>query len=833
MNSKSTLLKAALFGGLLSQFVLVGCTNKGTSANYPRNPAAEAELTIPQILAMNQSAARYSYSIPLYGFSNTSAAYLRQLLAKYCTASTDGSRLRMTVANGNYADAGMEAAADKLDMIYEEQESLLAYQREHGIIQKDDKDKEAAPSIIAYAAIMRMHNGSNNMTTEEMKREGLAVKTGEQLKNPTIPGHDYRTHQFMKTLCGEYRDRPTMIEAKIKWINTMHVLTSAPPPAFDPRSNPWKNLTGQKFTQYLVMSDQVWTLKKEILEKTNKLYTMEAPLAPDAQARLQEELSQIEAKIQPLANEIQSIYNQQRPLYQQMYPLEDKLYELESKTPPPQAEIDQLKAQLEALQAQMKPFEERLAALQDALEPLYQQQEEKTLAISSPFKNAFELATPGQSVCETKYMIASLVYDHPPFRDYNKSFKRTDDGGGAVDFREYIAGYREFRRGRTGSVPNCTKDDLDHIYDFRGDANFKPQTPESNGMIWHAQTITKQCANYRQAKKSKDDPNASVVPNEVCQTYFEKPFASRYMAARSGLATWLFRKGPGFNESTFEDDFTSESGPMWILPNVRSFTDRRLLNLGAVPRHYQDNEEVPSSFANLDQENKFLTLNMGRGDLGFNDLFQLNGRRRSVTEARPAWRRLRDAVNRHTDWYASGYNDGLPDGMKRDQAYSPFVASSYEMSKSDAFVAAGYTVPGAGDFRRHWMYVFKIKRSNWYRQLDLLRGKKINFDRHWLDETTLGTNHLAKEERAFDRLGSPVEKEFDTIIYMHNLVYRQAPRLVQVEIDTVEMVNGQEQTKKIKVWKVDENNPYTDGEVAGNFSFQPVDPTVDKNQQAR
>lgn len=823
------MLKAALVGGLLSQVVFSGCTNKGTSANYPRNPAAEAELTIPQILASNQSAARYSYSIPIYGFANTSKAYLAQLLARYCRVTTDGSRLVMTVSQGNYADPGMEAAADKLDMIYEEQESLLDYQRQHGIIQKDDKDKEAAPSIIAYAAIMRMHNGSNNMTMDEMKREGLAVKSKEQLKNPSVPGHDYRTHQFMKTLCGEYRDRPTLIEAKIKWINNMHVLTGDAPPAFNPTANPWKSLNGQNFTKYLAMTDQVWMLKKEILEKTNRLYTAEATLSPELQARLQAELKEIEDKILPLATEMDSLYQQQRPIYQQIYPLEDKLYDLESQTPPPQSEIAKVQAEIQAIMNQMKPITDRIEAINTQLEPLYEAQEEKTVALSSPFRNAFELAIPGQSVCETKYMIGSLVYDQTPFRDYNKKFK----ADGTVDFREYIAGYREFRRGRTGATPNCSRDDLNHIYDFRGDANFKPQTPESNGMIWHAQTITKQCANYRQARKSKDDPNTTTVPNEVCQTYFEKPFASRYMAARSSLATWLFRKGPGFDESTFEDDFSNEGGAMWILPNVKSFTDRRLLNLGAVPRHYQDNEEVPSSFAGLDSSNKFLSLNMGRGDLGFNDLFRLDGKRRSVAEARPAWRRLRDAVNRHTDWYASGYNDGLPDGMKRDQAYSPFVASSYEMSKSDAFVAAGYTVPGVGDFRRHWMYVFKIKRSNWYRQLDLLRGKKINFDRHWLDETTLGTNHLAKEERAFDRLGSPAEKEFDTIIYLHNLVYRQAPRMVQVEVDSVEVVNGQEQTKKVKVWKLDENNPYSDGEVAGNFSFQPVDPTVDKKQQAQ
>ena len=52
---------------------------------------------------------------------------------------------------------------------------------------------------------------------------------------------------------------------------------------------------------------------------------------------------------------------------------------------------------------------------------------------------------------------------------------------------------------------------------------------------------------------------------------------------------------------------------------------------------------------------------------------------------------IRNAVDRHTDWYNSGYDDEMNQQMNqrraRDQAYSPFVASSYEMSASDDFVA--------------------------------------------------------------------------------------------------------------------------------------------------
>ena len=39
----------------------------------------------------------------------------------------------------------------------------------------------------------------------------------------------------------------------------------------------------------------------------------------------------------------------------------------------------------------------------------------------------------------------------------------------------------------------------------------------------------------------------------------------------------------------------------------------------------------------------------------------------------------------------------------------------------------------------------------------------------WFDETTFGTTGLAKSERAWDRLGTALEDEFDSILYLHNI----------------------------------------------------------------
>jgi hypothetical protein len=155
------------------------------------------------------------------------------------------------------------------------------------------------------------------------------------------------------------------------------------------------------------------------------------------------------------------------------------------------------------------------------------------------------------------------------------------------------------------------------------------------------------------------------------------------------------------------------------------------------------------------------------GTLNFNSLFQVGT---NNADESTAFIRLRNAVNRHTNWYKSSYNDQLG-GTKsvKDQAYSPFVASSYEMSKSNAFTECGYTVQCDGDGRKAWMLVFKIKKDNWYNTRSLNKNQKVDFDKMWLDETSFGTDSLADSERAFDRLGTALENELDTIIYLHNL----------------------------------------------------------------
>lgn len=347
---------------------------------------------------------------------------------------------------------------------------------------------------------------------------------------------------------------------------------------------------------------------------------------------------------------------------------------------------------------------------------LYDERKEKAGTVD--ITSGIELDKPvvGQTVCETKYIIGEYIAKGDEF----------------PGLKEFEAGLKKFT--------HCTADDKAHYYDFRGDSNFKPNSPESNGMIWYSSSITNHCKTTDSAKDK--------IKDEDCVNYFTSPFKSRWNAARAGLATWLF------HAQKHTETFQSEGEKVIIHPQINKF-------------------DSPFSFTIEDKEYKdFLSewtaakkKNMDSPDIGFNAVTGLGGK--GKVDFKLAYARLMSMVNRHTDWYSSAYDDGM--GMARDQAYSPFVASSYEMSASDGFTSPGATVNSPSDGKKHWMFVFKIPKENWYTSMDIKNEKGVNFDTMWFDETTLGTNDLAKTERAWDRLGTALETELDSIIYLHNI----------------------------------------------------------------
>jgi hypothetical protein len=337
-----------------------------------------------------------------------------------------------------------------------------------------------------------------------------------------------------------------------------------------------------------------------------------------------------------------------------------------------------------------------------------------------------EVPVKPNTICETKFQIGEYVVK-----------------GRSVTNSSQLSAYEKEYNNFRDNTANCTQDDKDYLYNFRGDANFKHYSPESNAMIWHALSIARFCKSPTQATGVDKD-----ITDDDCKDYFAAPFLSRYNAARSGLAAWLVY------DKKYESTFQNQQLATMVLPKFDK-------NIGKLPFSMQvSSGEIVNTHVQLNDST-----------LSFNNIFLKEGN----LDLKGAFERLKAAVNRHTNWYQSGYLNIAEDAPadkpdSKTQAYSPFVASSYEMSKSNTFAECGYTIQCPNpEGRKAWMFVFKVRKENWYNTYSLAQKYPLNFDKYWLDETSFGTDSLADAERAFDRLGTAIEGEFAEIIYLKNL----------------------------------------------------------------
>lgn len=453
------------------------------------------------------------------------------------------------------------------------------------------------------------------------------------LKNVTPPRDvSVQAHTFLTYLCGEFRDRASMVEAKLIWItkfNKLRAGTQKPIPAN--HQNVWADFSANSYNPFLKYSKQLWYARQSV--------TPRVELAPGT-------------------------------------------------------------------------FKEN--------ERSYKEQ----------------AAVEGMTVCTVKYMVNEIAQ--------GKTFSTLEN---------HNSGYEIYSQ-------DCPLADKEDYYDFRGDSNFKPNSPESNGMIWYANYISSNCRNTKTARQQEDLSSVvnrdNIITDEVCSDYFKNPFRRRWQAARSGLATWLLRNSK--YDRQFADD---NSSPLVVLPH--------LIN--------QDPLTVKPFSFKVEESNGVLTPPLADwipsytpSDFAMNDYnFNKNVIHQSESVG---FERLRDAMNRHTNWYQSQWDDGL--GSKysfKTQAYSPFVASSYEPSESDQFTFCGVTVPCPPDGFKHWMFVFRVKGANWFKVEDIAARHPVNFSYQWFDETSLGTTSLADQEHAWDRLGTALEEELigGAILYLHNI----------------------------------------------------------------
>lgn len=546
----------------------------------------------------------FAYEIP----GTLSQAENQKVFSKYCTGKANS----VAVPTPNYQNSTVLSAAAKLSQI--------------GSV------SDAANYYYLYP--------------DPIKAYGLGTSGKNLLPAPegTPEGVSLLANALLTMTCGEFRDRASMIEAKMKWYDNMSILPESKQGQIDLTKNLWTQVTTEGYLSYVQLSSAIYDMKSSARTTTS--------------------------------------------------------------------------------------------AKMDAL--------------------LLQLPVAASTLCEAKFVISQLATGNVKLKFIENPY--TDPKG---NYQEYATALKGF------ASKSCTQADVDYLVDFRGDSNIKWSSPESNGMIWYSNSVFERCnkavkdvalakkslekAKSDEAKKAAEDSVSSNMATltGICTEYRKSPFQSRWNAARAGLATWIMR------DKKFDALFADTDAGIYMRPTFEKLIQSPI-GFSETTADAVTYEMLPEFTSNATAWDK--------SDLGFNQIAGLGTTSANKTFA---FERLRDAVNRHTNWYHIGYSDGK--GLSPEKAYSPFVASSYEMSKSDGFTSPGATVSGGADGRKHFMYVFKIKKSNWYNSQNLIDNQQVNFDTMWFDETTLGTKGYALSERAFDRLGTALEDEYDAIMVLQNI----------------------------------------------------------------
>ncbi len=333
-------------------------------------------------------------------------------------------------------------------------------------------------------------------------------------------------------------------------------------------------------------------------------------------------------------------------------------------------------------------------------------------------------SVPPWTHCEMKFIFAHYL---------------TEDAPSWIDVTAYERDYAEFRESE------CSSEDLAWMYNFRGHVNFQPLWLESNGFVHNSRRA-------RGMERSRGD-----------RAYYLRPFASRHLMARKAWATYLLY--PEADHSAMIRASERGGGPILYIEDRDEDGDGLLdYRLFADDPGCGDQGvglPIPSRNCNMVSWEQAWYTRPTRGhlsswdpqwwhrpDLGFMEAV-------GTFEERMA--RFNQALDRHTNWGPTGYYmiAASEEGDRSPRflgAYSPIVAASYEVSKSDFFVRRDY--PSTDPFeqgRAKWLFVMRFRTEDYYDEEDLRAGRPMDFERHYFNETSLSNDYY--DEHALDHWG--------------------------------------------------------------------------------
>lgn len=392
---------------------------------------------------------------------------------------------------------------------------------------------------------------------------------------------------------------------------------------------------------------------------------------------------------------------------------------------------------------------------------------------SSPAAAAIE---PAMSPCELKFL----------FKNYLSRYRTVLNYDDSVQYVRELAAYLK----DAAASGECSPDDLNYMYAFRGSGYISPTDPESAAMKQTDAALRDRCDSSGAAGSWLSD-----TP-QICGEYRASPHG-----ARRRISLQLLRRlatGSGLDQETLEHRFlpliltedTTGDGVGEAIA-ARS-TDEAVTTAAAVfggklyssyiggsagsaaPPKLPDPRRVAiDRFSNLRQglEDKVFALVTNgawrpefaaASDLGLaelNDIKTDSGRSRVRN-------RIGAILDRHAFYYQTFFYFGSLNSLF--PSVTPFLSTSGDLVQAAKFSFGGFAVGKIRAPKLGWIYVFRFDGSRLFDAAATKSGRRVEWERDWLDESTLASNKLAVEENGLDRFSEPAPEELYGLLYLGN-----------------------------------------------------------------
>jgi hypothetical protein len=513
-------------------------------------------------------------------------------------------------------------------------------------------------------------------------------------------------HNFITIACGEFRDNPEMLLSKLQWTSRMNIAKDEKQ-TYDPAKGVWEQLTGPGYEKLVDISESLYFLRTKNIENTDSRLTVDQRSVPAMSAC---EYRYILARY--LATDWRIRNSEDLSQYEEGYNTFKRLGVCK------QSELDNyyefrgdgnfkpLSLESNAMIWNARLFSKNCTSTGEAKKGTTLTDKDCKRYYKKPFRTRYNLSKEG---------FKRLFYYPMDFDDKMKAYKKelvfvTDDVNG------------------DGISDMIVLDDVDRSAgEFDGKSAIKNARSSINTSTrnrqWNLRAAYQKLVAYLGIK--------AVIPQLKEKKVKTANIEEVLKRSEEGLKTILLK----LKESRWADKEAKVAIENAI--NAKKVSGIKIITevMGDLKKKEYNNAET------------------------FSKLF---------SDKKDAWDRIATVLDRHTDWYKTDMlNLSLGQYMP---TYSPWVASSYYINKSDAFTVAGYAMNNITDWHKHWMFIQKVPKSRWFKAEDMNEKWPYDVDifNMWFDETTFSRSHLGADEQGWDRFGTAAADEMGEIVYLYH-----------------------------------------------------------------